>query len=93
MGLIRVASASKIYRQGQVSFPALDDVSLDIEKGEFTLEDEIRIAISVGSAKRLKDLTDLFEGKSTEHYPALGKVDDSSRRRSTLANLLKFSML
>jgi len=60
----------------------------DIEKGEYTLEDEIRIAISGGSEKRLKDLTDLFEGKSTEPYPALGQIDDSSRRRSTLAQFM-----
>ena len=60
----------------------------DIEKGEFTLEDEIRIAISGGNDKRLKDITDLFEGKSTEPYPALGKVDDLSRKRSALANLV-----
>lgn len=35
MAIIRVDSVSKIYYQGRVSFKALDQVSLDIEKGEF----------------------------------------------------------
>ena len=33
--LIRLEGISKIFREGEVSTPALDDVSLDIEKGEF----------------------------------------------------------
>ena len=35
MAIIRVDSVSKVYFQGRVSFKALDQVSLDVEKGEF----------------------------------------------------------
>lgn len=35
MTIIRVDSVSKIYHQGRVSFKALDQVSLAVEKGEF----------------------------------------------------------
>jgi len=35
MGIIRVDSVSKIYRQGSVTFRALDRVTLAIDKGEF----------------------------------------------------------
>ena len=35
MGIIRVESVSKVYRQGKVRFRALDKVSLELDKGEF----------------------------------------------------------
>lgn len=35
MGIIRVDSVSKVYRQGRTSFKALDDVTLEVDKGEF----------------------------------------------------------
>ena len=35
MEIIRVESVSKVYRQGRVSFRALDKASLRVEKGEF----------------------------------------------------------
>ncbi len=35
MEIIRVESVSKVYRQGRVSFKALDQASLSVEKGEF----------------------------------------------------------
>ena len=35
MGIIRVESVSKVYRQGKLSFRALDKVSLELDKGEF----------------------------------------------------------
>lgn len=46
MGIIQVDSISKIYRQGSVTFRALDKVSLDIERGEF-----IALAGPSGSGK------------------------------------------
>lgn len=36
MSIVEVEMVSKIYNQGKVTFKALDDVSLTVEKGEFT---------------------------------------------------------
>lgn len=36
MSIVEVKQVNKIYRQGQMEFRALDEVSLQIEKGEFT---------------------------------------------------------
>jgi putative ABC transport system ATP-binding protein len=36
MSIVEVEAVSKIYHQGKVIFKALDDVSLVVEKGEFT---------------------------------------------------------
>jgi len=60
----------------------------DLEKGEFTIEDEFRVAISGGKEKRLRDLVDIFQGKSTEPYLALGGIDEAARRRMLLAKLV-----
>lgn len=64
----------------------------DLEKGEFTLEDELRVAISGGREKRLKDLVNLFQGQSDEPYPALGRIDDVARRRMLLAKMVTSRM-
>jgi len=36
MSIVEVDAVSKIYHQGKVTFKALDNVSLSVEKGEFT---------------------------------------------------------
>lgn len=64
----------------------------DLEKGEFTVEDELRVAIADGRDKRLRDLTDLFHGTSNEPYPALGQIDEAARRRMVLAKLVTAGM-
>jgi len=60
----------------------------DFEKGEFTVEDELRILISGPKEKRLRELVNLFEGKTREPYPVLGRIDDAARRRIHLAKIV-----
>lgn len=61
----------------------------EIDKGEFTLEDELRVMISTGSTeKRLKNLIDLFEGNTREPYATLGKVDKAAGHRIHIAKIL-----
>lgn len=60
----------------------------DLEKGEFTLEDELRAAITGERSARFKDLVDLFKGESEEPYPALGQIDEAARRRMFIAKIM-----
>ncbi len=60
----------------------------DLEKGEFTLEDELRVMISSSRERRLKDIVELFSGKSDKPYPSLGKIDEAARRRTAVANAM-----
>ncbi len=61
----------------------------DQDKGEFTIEDELRVLISgAPRQKRLGGLVDVFHGKSREPYPALGQVDAAARRRMLLAKIM-----
>ena len=74
------------------SFDELDAVicfeSANVEKGEFTLEDELRTVIPVSKEERLKELSGLFEGKTTKPYRRLGHIDEPARRRIAFAELI-----
>lgn len=58
----------------------------NIERGEFTLEDELRVQISGERRGRLKDILAIFKGSRREPYRWLGKLNDVSRRRIILAS-------
>ena len=63
------------------------DVTLigeDIEPGEFTLEDEFRVATATGSASRLRRVLPFFQGDGELVLPKLGELDAASRRRMDL---------
>jgi hypothetical protein len=79
--------AIRVCRFGDLS-AVLCFEARDLEKGEFTLEDELRVTIPAPREKRLKELVDLFAGSRREPYPALGKVDDAARRRMAIATLM-----
>lgn len=74
-------SEKKVY----LSFEAKD-----IEKGEFTIEDELRCLLAsskgVNNRQLIDTLSRIFSGASTEPYLKLGKIDDASRRRMKLAS-------
>ncbi len=57
----------------------------DVERGEFTLEDELRVQLMGTRDGRIKEVVDIFSGKSREQYLRLGKLNDASRRRKNLA--------
>ena len=64
------------------------DVTLsgeDIEPGEFTLEDELRVATATASASRLRRVLPFFRGDGDFVLPKLGELDTASRRRMHLA--------
>ena len=58
----------------------------DVERGEFTLEDELRVQIAGGRGGRVKEILAIFEGEEKEIYRRLGKLNDASRRRILLAS-------
>ena len=58
----------------------------DTERGEFTIEDELRVQIAGQREGNMKELISIFSGESQEPYRRLGKINDSSRRRILLAN-------
>ena len=63
------------------------DVTLsgeDIEPGEFTLEDELRVATATASASRLRRVLPFFIGRGDLVLPKLGELDAASRRRMDL---------
>ncbi len=58
----------------------------DIEKGEFTLEDELRVQVAGDRNSRIQEILEIFEGKNRESYRRLGKLTNASRRRILLAS-------
>ena len=61
----------------------------DIEPGEFTLEDELRVATATASASRLRRVLPFFRGDGDFVLPKLGELDAASRRRMDLGRLFE----
>ena len=68
------------------------DVTLvgeDIEPGEFTLEDEFRVATATDTAARLRRILPFFRGDGDFVLPKLGELDAASRRRVDLGRVFE----
>lgn len=63
----------------------IDFEAQDLGQGEFTLEDELRVAIISSTGKNLEMLTDLFRGTRDNPYTRLGNIDRAARTRIALA--------
>lgn len=61
-----------------------------IEKGEFTVEDELRTLLSNPKVpeRRLKNVFNLFECVDSDPYQHLGGIDDAARHRLFLSNII-----
>lgn len=57
----------------------------DVDKGEFTLEDEFRIRLVKMREDRIREIENIFGGESRELFLRLGKLNDPARRRIALA--------
>jgi hypothetical protein len=57
----------------------------DIEKGEFTLEDELRVVVTGTRDRKLREIVSLFDGAGRDSYSALGGINEVSRRRIALS--------
>lgn len=62
----------------------------DVEKGEFTIEDEYRIRLSDLKTKdeRLNKIHSLFFKTKNDFYPILGGIDDAARQRIFVSGIL-----
>ena len=58
----------------------------DVEPGEFTLEDEFRVAATLSSSGRLQRVLPFFRGDADLVLPKLGNRGGASRRRMDLAS-------
>ena len=58
--------------------------TIEDERGEFTIEDEIRVQIIGKNENKVRELYDIFNGKSKTSYK-LGKTNKASLRRSDFA--------
>lgn len=68
------------------------DVTLlgeDVEPGEFTLEDELRVATATASASRLRRVLPFFRGHGDFVLPKLGELDPAARRRMDLGRVFE----
>ena len=61
----------------------------DLIRGEFTLEDELRVCLAQGKKERLKILKGIFEGIDKEPYTALGQIDERTRQRIYLGKIME----
>ena len=61
----------------------------DIEPGEFTLEDELRVATATATTARLRRVLPFFRGNGDLRLPKLGELDAASRRRMDLGRLFE----
>ena len=81
MGIIQVDSVSKIYRQGQVSFRALDRVALTIDKGEFIAlagpsgSGKTTLLNLIGSLDRPDEGSIIFNGKNLKNLSDNQRAD------------------
>lgn len=57
----------------------------DIERGEFTLEDELRQSMAVGRKEKVREILAIHGGTSRDPYARLGGLTDQTRRRIRLA--------
>ena len=64
-------------------------VGEDIEPGEFTLEDEFRVATATASTSRLHRTLPFFQGDGHFVLPKLGELDGASRRRVALGRIFE----
>ena len=60
----------------------------DRDKGEFTVEDELRVMLSQSKGNQVKKLVELFAGKNPKPYLALGQLDHTARKRIAMANAM-----
>lgn len=61
--------------------------SSEAPNGDFTLEDELRTMICGIREKRLDDVLEIFRGTSRTPFLGLGQLDDTARKRITLAGV------
>ena len=61
----------------------------DLETGEFTLEDELRLAVTHSKESQVLDLSKLFTGDSKKPYLRLGKINPVTKRRIYLAKVME----
>lgn len=68
------------------------DVTLtgeDVEPGEFTIEDELRVATATANAARMRRVLPFYRGAGDLVLPKLGELDGASRRRMDLGRVFE----
>lgn len=75
---------NRICRFGDLSCVICFETA-NLEKGEFTLEDEYREVIIKGKCKKLTQLLGIHDGKDQKPYTCLGQITEATRRRISLA--------